>query len=132
LRSGRRRKDALLRLEKLFSELPELVDVVVVEGSRDIDSIRSLGYEGPVETLGRPGVNDYDLSDELASKYDTILLLLDFDEEGLNLNNHFTQLLERKAVKVGISLRKYVGRLMAAIGVYAIESLDNIRDELDQ
>ena len=103
-----------------------------MEGSRDIKSIRSLGYQGVIEALGKPGVNDYDLTDELASKYTHILLLLDFDEEGLNLTNHFTQLLERKGAKMAYGLRKYVGRLMAAIGVYAVESLDNIRDEVDQ
>jgi 5S rRNA maturation endonuclease (ribonuclease M5) len=103
--------------------------VVLVEGLRDIEALRLMGYVGVIEALSRPGVNDFDLADELASKYGHILLLLDFDEEGLNLNNHFTQLLERKGVKVEYGLRKEFSRLMAAIGVYAIESLDNIKNK---
>lgn len=118
-------------LETLIGELPQLVDVVVVEGHRDILALNSLGYLGKIEELNRTGINDYDLSDEFA-KYKSILLLLDYDEEGLRLHHHFTQLLERKGVKVEYGLRREVGRLMAAIGVYAIESLDNIRDTLDQ
>jgi 5S rRNA maturation endonuclease (ribonuclease M5) len=132
MKFGQRRKEAFQRLDKLLSELPELVDIVVVEGSRDIEAIRSLGYSGEMAVLGRPGINDIDLCDELALKYRTVLMLMDYDEEGLNLNNHFTQLLERKDVKVDIGLRKYFGRLMAAIGVYAIEDLDNIRKQRHQ
>ena len=132
MRSQMRRKTALKEMEKLLLDLPNLVDTVLVEGPRDTEALRSLGYVGVIEALSRTGVNDFDLSDELASKYSHILLLLDFDEEGLNLNTHFTQLLERKDVKVEYGLRKEFSRLMAEIGVYAIESLDNIRDELDQ
>ena len=127
-----RRKTAIRAMEKLLLELPTLVDTVLVEGLRDTEALRAMGYAGVIEALSRTGVNDFDLSDELASKYSRILLLLDFDEEGLNLNNHFTQLLERKGLKVEYGLRKEFSRLMAEIGVYAIESLDNIRDEIDQ
>ena len=126
------RKIALKEMEALLVELPTLVDTVLVEGPRDTEALRSMGYVGVIEVLSRTGVNDFDLSDELASKYSQILLLLDFDEEGLNLNNHFTQLLERKGMKVEYGLRKEFSRLMAEIGVYAIESLDNIRDDMDQ
>lgn len=119
-------------MEKLLEELPSLVDVVLVEGSRDIDALESLGYTGAIVSLSRSGVNDYDLADDLASRYRQILLLLDFDEEGLNLNTHFTRLLERKGVKVEYGLRNEFRRLMAIIGVYTIESLDNIRYTVDQ
>jgi 5S rRNA maturation endonuclease (ribonuclease M5) len=120
------------KLVTLFENLPDLVDVVVVEGHRDVMALRTLRYSGVIEELNKNRVNDFDLSDELASKYTRILLLLDFDEEGMNLHHNFTLLLERKGVKVEYGLRREVGILMAAIGVYAIESLDNIRENLDQ
>ena len=129
-RSSARRKNAVREFERLSQELPGLVDVVVVEGLRDIQSLRSLGYTGTIEALNRTGVNDFDLADDLVSNYSRILLLLDFDEEGLRMNLHFNQILERKGAKVEYGLRREVGRLMAAIGAYAIEDLDNIRDEL--
>ena len=127
-----RRQTALKEMETLLVELPILVDTVLIEGPRDTKALRSMGYVGVIEALSRTGVNDFDLSEKLASKYSNILLLLDFDEEGLNLNNHFTQLLETKGVKVEYGLRKEFSKLMAEIGVYAIESLDNIRDDMDK
>ncbi len=118
-RSKIRRKNAIRELEVLMQELPGLVDVVVVEGFRDIQALRSLGYTGSIEDLNRSGLNDFDLADELVSKYNRILLLLDFDEEGLRLNTHFTQILERKGAKVEYGLRKEFGKLMAATGARA-------------
>lgn len=132
LRASTRRKNAVREMEVLLVELPSLIDAVLVEGPRDIKALQSLGYVGEIEALCRTGVNDYDLSTELSSRYCRILLLLDFDEEGLRLNTHFTHLFERMGTKVEYTLRKEFGRLMAAIGVYAVESLDNIRNDLDQ
>lgn len=131
-RSANRRKNAIRELEKLSIELSGLVDVIVVEGHRDIQSLKSLGYTGAIEPLNRTGVNDFDLADDLISKYRRILLLLDFDVEGQRLNQHFTQILERKGGKVEYGLRKEFSMLMAATGAYAIEDLDNIHNEMEE
>ena len=131
-RSKTRRKNAIRELEGLMQELPGLVDVVLVEGFRDIQSLRSLGYRDTIEELNRSGFNDFDLADDLVSRYRRILLLLDFDEEGLRLNRRFTQILERKGAKIEYGLRKEFARLMAATGAYAIEDLDNIRDGMEE
>ena len=131
-RSKTRRKNAIRELEGLMQELPGLVDVVVVEGFRDIQALRSLGYTGSIEGLNGSGFNDFDLADDLVSRYRRILLLLDFDEEGLRLNRHFTQILERKGAKIEYGLRKEFARLMASTGAYAIEDLDNIRDGMEE
>ena len=131
-RSKSRRKNAIRELEQLMQELPGLVDVVIVEGFRDIQALRSLGYTGSIEELNRSGFNDFDLADDLVSKYTRVLLLLDFDEEGLKLNTHFKQILERKGAKVEYGLRIEFGKLMAATGAYAIEDLDNIRDRMEE
>jgi len=131
-RSKIRRKNALRELGVLMQELPGLIDVVLVEGHRDIQSLRYLGYRGPIEVFNRSGVNDYDLADELLSRYRRVLLLLDFDEEGLALNRRFNRILERKGAKVEYGLRKEFARLMAATGAYAIENLDNILGKMEE
>ncbi len=131
-RSKIRRKNAIRELGQLMQELPGLVDVVVVEGFRDMQSLRSLGYRGSIEVLNRSGVNDFDLADDLVSCYRRILLLLDFDEEGLRLNRHFNQILERKGAKVEYGLRREFARLMSATGAYAIEDLDNILSKMEE
>ncbi len=115
-----------------MQELPRLVDVVVVEGFRDMQSLRSLGYRGSIEVINRSGVNDFDLADDLVSRYSRILLLLDFDEEGLRLNHHFNQILERKGAKVEYGLRQEFARLMSATGAYAIEDIDKIFGKMEE
>ena len=126
-----RRKDALERLILLLSEIHNYVDLLIVEGIRDVDSLRALGCQVDIEVLSHVGINDYDLAEQIASKYNHVLILTDFDEEGLNLNKKFSMILERRGTVVETGLRRRIARLMNTIGVYAIESLDNIRDELE-
>jgi len=131
MRGIRQRKDALDELASLLSDIQNYVDVVLVEGVRDVSSLKALGCKALIEVLGHSGVSDYDLVDEIASKYSDVLILTDFDEEGLSLNQKFSNLLERQGAKVETGLRRHVGRLMARIGVYAIESLDNVMVDLE-
>ena len=129
MRVSHQRKVALEELSTLLGELNCYVDVVLVEGLRDVDSLRALGCTAEIEILNHPGVNDFDLSDGIASRFSSVLILTDFDEEGLSLNKRFSSILEVKGVKVEYGLRARVGRLMAMINVYAVEDLDNIVKE---
>lgn len=131
MRFTQRRKDALEELSEFLSEAHNYVDVILVEGIRDVSSLRSLGCTAEIEVLSHTGVSDHELAEEIASKYNSVLILTDFDEEGLNLNQKFCSIFERTGAKVEIELRRWIARLMARIGVYAIESLDNIMDDIE-
>jgi len=131
MRFTQRRKDALVELIEFLSEAHNYVDVIIVEGIRDVSSLKTLGCETVIEILSHAGVSDYELAEQIAVKYNSILILTDFDEEGLKLYQKFSRILERNGVKVETSLRHWISRLMAKIGVYAIESLDNILYELE-
>jgi 5S rRNA maturation endonuclease (ribonuclease M5) len=133
IRSAKRRKQLIEEMKELLSEISELVDIVVVEGSRDVESLKRLGYTGEIITCAATGVNDYDLMTEVSEKYGSVLILTDFDQEGTILNKRFAEMLEHKGVKVEKDLRRMVGRLTASLGIYAIESVDNLMDaaELD-
>jgi 5S rRNA maturation endonuclease (ribonuclease M5) len=120
---------ALLDLVSLFEELEWTVDAVVVEGSRDVKALRRLGYRGRVEVCSRVGTADVDLVEGLA-KFAEVVVLTDFDKEGRRMNIRLTRLLERRGVKVEKLLRRMVGRLMAMLGVYAVEALDNVGERL--
>ncbi len=113
-------------LQRLLCELNSYVDLVLVEGLRDVEAVKRLGCNSMIEVLSHRGVNDFDLAEEIAGKYGNVLVLTDYDEEGLNLNKRFTLLLEHKEIHVETGLRRRIGRLMARIGVYAIEDLDNL------
>jgi len=128
MRSTTHRKQAIEGMKELLLEISGLVDVILVEGPRDVESLTRLGYTGKIVTCAATNVNDYDLMTEVSGKYRRVLILTDFDQEGLMLNRRFAEILEHEGVVVEKGLRRMVGRLTAALGVYAIESLDNIMD----
>jgi 5S rRNA maturation endonuclease (ribonuclease M5) len=124
------KKDALERLKLLLSEIEQNVDLVLVEGQRDVEALRSLGYAGDIATCSRFCVNDTELAEMIAGENDRILVLTDFDQEGNELNTRFSELLERMGVVVEKGLRGRVARLMAALEVHVVEALDNVSESL--
>lgn len=132
MRSATRRKKLIEEMKELLSEIDDLVDVVVVEGLRDVESLRRLGYSGDIVTCAATGVNDYNLMTEVSAKYRRVLILTDFDQEGVTLNLRFAEILEHEGVRVEKGLRRMVGRLTASLSIYAIESLDNIMDAVER
>ena len=123
------RKDAhQLReeLTALLGELAYLVSVVVVEGPRDVQALRNLGFRGRIEVCSRVSLSDADLVESLAGEGGPVLLLTDFDEEGSRMHRQLTRLLERRGVRLEPGLRRRFGRLMASYGTYAIEDIDNV------
>jgi 5S rRNA maturation endonuclease (ribonuclease M5) len=112
-------------VDVFFRDLEYLVDVVVVEGPRDVEALRNLGFEGRVTICSKVGVSDADLTESLADRNSKVIILTDFDEEGRELNRRLSRLFERRGVKIERGLRREAGRLMAYVGVYAIEALDD-------
>ena len=112
-------------IDVLFRDLEYLADFVVVEGPRDVEALRNLGFEGRVTICSRVSVSDADLAESLADGASKVVILTDFDEEGRELNRRLSRLFERRGVKIEKGLRREAGRLMAYIGVYAVEALDD-------
>jgi len=110
-------------LKNLLDEMGYLVSAVVVEGPRDVDALRQVGFEGRVEICSRFSVSDSDFTETLAKEAESVVILTDFDEEGRRINRHLTRLLERKGVKVEVGMRREFGRLMAVLGIYVVEAL---------
>lgn len=121
------RFQALLDLIELLSSIDSSVDAIIVEGSRDREALRRLGFDGVIEMHSTKGFSEEELVEEIGSKYKSVLLLTDFDEEGRQLNKRLTRIFERRGVKVDLGLRRVIGRLMATLGVYSVEDLENIR-----
>jgi 5S rRNA maturation endonuclease (ribonuclease M5) len=113
-------------VDEFFRDLEYLVDIVVVEGPRDVEALRNLGFKGKVTICSKVGVSDADLAESLADGASKVIILTDFDEEGRELNKRLSRLFERRGVKIERSLRREAGRLMAYVGVYAIEALDDV------
>jgi 5S rRNA maturation endonuclease (ribonuclease M5) len=115
---------ALERLNNLLGELETLVDVVIVEGPRDLEALRQLGFRGEISLFSQVGVPEADFIDATSREHGSVVILTDFDEEGRKIDLALSEGFERRAVRVEKGLRREMGRIMAAIGVYAIESLD--------
>jgi 5S rRNA maturation endonuclease (ribonuclease M5) len=113
------------KLRELLREISHLSAVVVVEGPRDVEALRLIGFDGRIEICSRVNVSDFDLAESLKAKAPSVVLLTDFDKEGKRLNRHLKRLLELRGVKVEAGLRRRLGTLMAAIGIYVIEALDD-------
>lgn len=115
----------------MLMEVEEAEEVVVVEGSRDVEALRALGFEGEIEVYSRCGEVEADLVEFFAERGSTILILTDFDEEGRQLNRRLSRHLEMRGVRVDRRMRREIGRLMILLGIHAIEALDDIAEELE-
>lgn len=120
---------ALERLTRLLGELETLVDVVIVEGPRDLEALRLLGFRGEVSLFSQVGVPDADFMDTASREYGSVAILTDFDEEGRKIELALTEGFERRGLRVEKELRYEMSRIMAALRVYAIESLDNVQEQ---
>ena len=100
----------MLVTEQEISELQEFVlrlnsvnGVVVVEGKRDFNALRKLGYQGKILEFHKfGGINNFVDS---AAKYEKIILLFDRDKKGQYLTGKTIQLLQRRT-KVDLSYKK--------------------------
>ena len=100
----------MLVTEQEISELQEFVlqlnsvnGVVVVEGKRDFNALRKLGYQGKILEFHKfGGINNFVDS---AAKYEKIILLFDRDKKGRYLTGKTIQLLQRRT-KVDLSYKK--------------------------
>ncbi len=74
------------RLREVFEALNEVNKKfpVIVEGKRDSEALRRLGIKGEIIILHR-GNNLYDFCEDVAERYERVVLLLDWDERGESL-----------------------------------------------
>ena len=131
MRINPKRKKAFENILDLLKQIENTVDIILVEGTRDIKALRNIGYSGEIIPCSQIGLNDYELADKISEKYHRILILTDFDKEGVLIYQKFHEIFERKYIKVEDELRKNLGDLMSKLSVYAIESLDNIQDKIE-
>jgi 5S rRNA maturation endonuclease (ribonuclease M5) len=75
------------RLREIIQYLHEVNEgiPVIVEGKKDASALRSLGLIGDIITLHN-GKNLYDFCDDIAGRFERVVLLLDWDRKGEELN----------------------------------------------
>ena len=76
---------------------------ILVEGKKDIETLRVLGVQGPVVTVKTGGKSFLDIITELEEKKTRkVILLLDFDRRGKQGTNRLRHNLERAGIKVDL------------------------------
>jgi 5S rRNA maturation endonuclease (ribonuclease M5) len=75
------------RLREIIEYLHEVNKTipVIVEGKKDASALRTLGLEGDIITLHN-GKNLYDFCDDISQRFQRVVLLLDWDRKGEDLN----------------------------------------------
>ncbi len=83
------------RLREIFLHLQELNETipVIVEGKRDASALRKLGLQGEIVTLHN-GRSLYDFCVEILNRFSKVIILLDWDRKGDDLNKTLSELLE--------------------------------------
>jgi 5S rRNA maturation endonuclease (ribonuclease M5) len=76
---------------------------ILVEGKKDVETLRTLGVQGPVVTVKTGGKSFLDTVTELEEKQTVkVILLLDFDRRGKQGTNRLRHNLERVGIKVDL------------------------------
>lgn len=75
------------RLREVFELLHDINEriPVIIEGKKDSIALRDLGLNGEIIKL-HGGKNLYDFCDDIALRFDRVILLLDWDKKGEQLN----------------------------------------------
>ncbi|WP_309492026.1 toprim domain-containing protein [Candidatus Hecatella orcuttiae] len=100
--SGKRPLSSSLqeKAEKLAVLVEKIVDksregaVIVVEGSKDVHALRSLGVKGEIFSVKTRRIPLYDVFHELLKMERELIILTDFDRRGTQLAGKMTHYLE--------------------------------------
>ncbi len=103
--SGKYFQDTYDRLQSILEEGKErnIERPIIVEGRRDRDVLRELGFEGEIILLNQ-GMNLVDFADEIATHYSEVILLLDWDRKGEELTEKLRHLLRDVGVHCDLRL----------------------------
>jgi len=122
---GKRQREAFNELKVILTGEDYSIDFILVEGTRDVEALRFLGVDKPIDIFSHFGHAEYDIAASISKKTRCVLVLTDFDEKGRSLARRITELLAAEGVQVQIDLRRKIGCLMSILGLTSVEALDN-------
>lgn len=116
-------------LERIAEESAEGA-IIVVEGKKDVATLRALGVEGkmiPAKTGGKALLDVVSEVEKTGAR--EVLLLLDFDRRGRELTKNLKRHLERTQLKLNIAFWKELSSL-AGTEVKDVEGLASYMETL--
>jgi 5S rRNA maturation endonuclease (ribonuclease M5) len=118
-------RERLLKLEELILELQELSDsgaIIVVEGRKDMGSLRFLGINGEIRLASQQPLLEF--TDLLSKSKKEIILLTDWDNKGSLMAHKIMQHLSNYGILPNTSIRSKLVSLSKK-SIKDIESLNN-------
>ncbi|MCD6530235.1 hypothetical protein J7L06_08150 [Candidatus Bathyarchaeota archaeon] len=125
----RRKLEIYRDLESLAYEMNFTLDAVIVEGTHDKATLKSLGFKIPILQVSC-GRTFSQIVDDTVERFRRIAVLTDFDEEGERIGRKLTELMERGGIKVDRFYRNSFKRLMREAGLTTLESIYKLKQEL--
>ncbi len=128
-------KDKLEKIQQILTELStesENGNLIVVEGKKDVETLRALGIKGPVIAVKTGGKTFSQALNEIEQTDSSeIVLLFDFDRRGKQATKYFKQNLEIAKKKPNL---KFWNSFHALMGreIQCIESLTSYLETLQQ
>ena len=113
----------LERIEELLSELTAYSKkgaIIIVEGKRDILSLKRLGIEGNFELATRQSL--FNFSEKIASLGSEVVILTDWDRRGELLATKLSEYFESFGLKPELQIRNKL-RLISQKEIKDVESL---------
>ena len=124
------KEEKILQVLEALAEESVKGKPIVVEGKKDVETLRALGVDGTVLTIKTGGKSFLDAVSEI-EKMDVpeVILFLDFDRRGKEGTKRLKQSLERAKIKPNV---KFWRALSALVGkeIQCIESLTAYLDTL--
>ena len=129
------RAPAAARLER-FQQLIQQVafessngSTIIVEGKKDRESLRKMGISGPIQCLQSSRQNAFGFVEGTLAQTKRIVILTDFDREGISLAKKLTRILNGHGVHVNLVLWKSLRELTRS-HVRSIEELPKYLERL--
>ena len=122
--SSTRDRERLEALERVLDEMREREPgvAIIVEGDRDVSSLKALGVPPPIVKLNQ-GVSLLNLCEDLAREYDAFIVLTDWDRKGGQLARHLERHFRSTGATVDVDLRRRL-KMTLPYQIHDIESLD--------
>ena len=127
-RSPKHFLDVQAQLKEVIEDVNYRVAMVIVEGAHDEQALLKFGLKRPVRRFCDSRMPTFAFVDEVVEDYadETVLILLDFDDEGARMAERIGNELEVRGVKVDGFVRRRVARLLLPEGIRRIEETGTI------
>lgn len=118
------------RIREIIEDLSEINKLVpiIVEGKKDAIALRKLGILGEIITLHN-GKNLYDFCMDIMERYSKVVILLDWDKKGDNLNKIISENL--KGHWEEYALFRELFRLLCQKEIHDIEGIPSLLKRLE-